>query len=358
VKIKGGRDRRRRDLDQPRTGPAGDDEQGRRPSLADRLRRRRTEPAQPGDNPSRVLGTFSWRDNPWFEAVGDDTGEEGFPVGRISLPYGLARGGAGSYDFSGGTFWRFGGVAYLAEHGRGADRKAKARRQVERVRQFHEQHIAPEGGGRFQRGYSLLADISDRERVLRAQGSPDGIIASAGDGQSTIWGVYSRGLPPQQLLTDFLQHEYGHNVARYGIPNEDRLDHSQEWNVAGMQDAADGGPQGRVVGLRVEREILRGKINGTGDIPGSPYPRGVSQYGTTSPGEDFAESVMMYRGGQIGVGRLAAEPHLGELPIYFRDLFPARAAQLDGLFPEFADRELAEISRQRQQARTRWEQRA
>jgi len=66
--------------------------------------------------------------------------------------------------------------------------------------------------------------------------------------------------------------------------------------------------------------------------------------------EDFAESVMMYLAGPLatgfpmsGVDALTEE----DVPIYFRDFFPHRAAELDRRFPAYAERQRQQIMRER-----------
>jgi hypothetical protein len=80
---------------------------------------------------------------------------------------------------------------------------------------------------------------------------------------------------------------------------------------------------------------------------GARYPDGVTPYATSSVREDWAEAAEFYfgtdAGGALGTGRLASSGRT--VPIWFRDLFPARAAVLDQYFPEFAAQQLAEIRR-------------
>ena len=93
--------------------------------------------------------------------------------------------------------------------------------------------------------------------------------------------------------------------------------------------------------------------------PGRGYPKGVTDYGRSSAAEDYAESVMLYQLGPIATGRLpgAVIPKLTgvKLPpgavaitdneiLYFRDIYPKRAAILDKLFPDIAKAQKAEIA--------------
>ena len=92
---------------------------------------------------------------------------------------------------------------------------------------------------------------------------------------------------------------------------------------------------------------LTNEVVRTGDPgrKGMPYPSGINWYAMTSPEEDWAESGEMYFHGPIGTGRIVGRR--GRVPIWFRDLFPARAQALDELYPEFARQQLAEMARLR-----------
>jgi hypothetical protein len=68
---------------------------------------------------------------------------------------------------------------------------------------------------------------------------------------------------------------------------------------------------------------------------------GVTKYGTGSLEEDFAESISMYFGGQIGTGSFTNGGP--EIPLWFRDLWPDRARVLDKYFKDFSTEQLAEI---------------
>lgn len=61
------------------------------------------------------------------------------------------------------------------------------------------------------------------------------------------------------------------------------------------------------------------------------FPAGVTTYGKSAIGEDFAESVRLYLRDAIGTGWFGSNQFVKM--VYFRDLFPARASVLDRLFP-------------------------
>jgi hypothetical protein len=123
---------------------------------------------------------------------------------------------------------------------------------------------------------------------------------------------------------------------------------SDEWQRAG---------ESGTTGSRV-RAFAQRKVAGQGKLrpPGSPissgakYKAGVTPYGTANIREDFAESAEFYfgtteHGGVIGTGKLGNSDE--RVPIWFRDLYPARAAVLDKYFPEFARQQREEIARLR-----------
>lgn len=76
------------------------------------------------------------------------------------------------------------------------------------------------------------------------------------------------------------------------------------------------------------------------------FPKGVTAYGTADQIEDYAESIMLYLAGIMGTATFRGND-LDE-PVWFRDLFPERAAVLDQLFPDFARRQRALIEQIRQ----------
>src|SRR4029434_9407725 len=120
-----------------------------------------------------------------------------------------------------------------------------------------------------------------------------------------------------------------------------RISQTKNWHNAG----ADADPS-RYINPRtwVPSSALGGRAE---DIvlepdPDALYPNGVTRYGRGSDREDFAEAVSLYLQGRIGYGELPAQPGFSWL--WFRDLFPERAAILDKLFPEVAAQQRREIN--------------
>jgi hypothetical protein len=125
-----------------------------------------------------------------------------------------------------------------------------------------------------------------------------------------------------------MNHEYGHNVEWFfgGTGMVSGIGNSPNWESAATQDFKKT-PQGRFVGAHGatgHRTITREPDHAR------QWPYGVTQYGKSTPHEDFAESMRLY---------MLLEP-IGTLdgkPVWFRDIFPHRAALLDTYLPGFAE---------------------
>lgn len=257
------------------------------------------------------------------------------------------------YTIRNGTAYKIDGVAYLVEHDDTPDGIRVGHEVLQHVFNLHRDSVGPHDPG-YQRAYLVAERESPAEALYRQAGrfgnDPDQhLAATAGDGSSSIWG-YTRSWFRHDRLGPVLQHEYGHNVGALAprMPSGERVDDSPEWHAAGMQDVRGGGPSQRVSNGRIIPGTAmgnRGLYINAGAIPGTKYEIGVTPYGTSNQREDFGESVMMYLHGQIGVG--VPQGHSGEVPIYFRDFFPHRAAMLDALFPDHATEQLAQIARER-----------
>jgi len=88
-----------------------------------------------------------------------------------------------------------------------------------------------------------------------------------------------------------------------------------------------------------------------GPNPANRVQRGVTSYGRSTVGEDYAEAQALYRMGIVGY---AIRPGgSGYEPVWFRDIFPERAAIFDEIYPTFAAEQLAQIARERRPRRTR-----
>lgn len=161
--------------------------------------------------------------------------------------------------------------------------------------------------------------------------------ATAWDGVLTMWSrTHYAGLADRHTV----RHETGHNLdskqARpLGIGSD-----SQAWAGATNLDAA------RATSNGVRNFQRRGTghpIRIAEPDYSEPWPLGVTDYGRHASAEDFAESFDLYAGGAIGEGEINGVRTV----VYFRDLFPERAALFDRLLPEFGAAQRAEIARVR-----------
>jgi hypothetical protein len=165
--------------------------------------------------------------------------------------------------------------------------------------------------------------------------------ANLGGGSVVFWNRHGRGTYkyhqalPTPADEDTLKHEWGHNSDKFDST-------SKEWGSAQLQDA---NPGFRVEGFQ-QRATQLHPINFT-DRKSEKVPTGVTNYGATAHYEDFAESTELYLSGVIGTGRLRGEKQPGVIPIYFRDLFPARAKILDAKHKAFARDQKAKIKAER-----------
>jgi len=280
--------------------------------------------------PSELTG--SGRD--WKTLLREDTGMVPVPVRDLEVP------GAGGYILKSGQAYRIDGVVYLVEDEATSAREFMRALTAQRVvEEFRAVHDSLPGASRYQSGYAWLAgrnpaDAYWAERYNR----PDFVsAATAGDGGVRMWNRRGDVLGPL-ASRDSLMHEFGHNVSSVAA-HLDLHDHSRAWTSAADSDAVARRPT---------------NIGYTGDLmyrarridwqyrAGKGYPLGVTEYGKSSVMEDYAESMAFYLAGEIGQGQIKRGGP--RLPIYFRDLFPARAAVLDRLFPEIARRQRAAIA--------------
>lgn len=327
-----GRSDRRRDTGEPAPGGGGD--------------------ARPA-HPTHLTGRSgaSWKTN-FTHALANDTGPNGVTVTDFDVHFpGDQATGNTQYHVAHGTIWRTDGISYLVEHPDTSKGRREARAQMEEVRRFHQRWLT-DPDDHYTQGYFLAqgarpltpAQIAQMKASGQFDASHQRVFATAGEGVMSIWETDTYGLPHESYLEEYLLHEHGHNVAR--VREGERLDYSEPWFEAARSDTTTGGPVSRVPDFTVAPGPAQNRlVNGTGFVPGSPFPAGVTEYGTVNPAEDFAEAVMMYRVGPIGEGTIPGTRRRG--PIYFRDLFPARAAILDSQFPTFAARQQARISRER-----------
>lgn len=307
------------------------------------------EPALPGTSarkPTTITGHSgpSWKTN-FSHALTQDTGPEGVRV----MDFDVHHPGSPPYRVAHGTLWRLGGTSFLIEHEETPTGKRKAEAQLAMTQRFHDRWIRDRDGSQHTQGYFLAQrerPLSDEQKAKIAEYADPGdrVFATAGEGIVSVWETGTYDLPAQDQFEEYMLHEHGHNVAR--VRDGERLDYSPEWLDAVTSDSTGGGPMSRVTDFTMTGATAMGRqVNGTGHIADRPLPGGVTQYGTSNPAEDFAEALLMYRLGPLGNGRIRGQR--GQQRVYFRDLFPARAAVFDQEFPDFAAAQLASIRQTR-----------
>ena len=263
-----------------------------------------------------------------------DTDSRGVPVRDFTPLLG------GGYTIKNGTAWRRNGVTYVVEHDETGEGKRRAI-EAAKVMEHHHQSL-PAGARQYQRSYvwNSGSNPEDPEFAKRLGVEKFRSVMTAGSGDTHIWQPGVKRTPEgrvdaTQLISD-LNHEFGHNADTDGISG------SGGWHEAGananparyinpstwVPSSARGG--------RAKKMLLKPQ-------PGARYPYGITPYGGSSDIEDFAESVDLYLQGKIGYGELLDQPGMSAL--WFRDLFPERAAILDKLFPEVARQQRDEIAK-------------
>ena len=281
------------------------------------------------------LPTLTGRHHTWWLDRGDTEPDRPVPVRDLQI--GEGRDGTPVVIRS-GSLHRRGGVVVLVDHDGLSDMVSEDKV----VREFFDQHrefeTATSQAGKYQRGYAWVAQSNpDDAYFATSYGLPDMVsFATAGNGTTTVWGQRDPVFGPGGHRY-ILRHEFGHNVGR-GVLAQSGLaqlhDGSVAWAAAARHDGA-GYRLSSVDDYEAWGGLPKPELY---PDPYRQFPDGVTDYGRSSQAEDFAESVMLYLNEQrIGNGRLA--PGAPWTAIYFRDLFPARAALLDRIFPDVAVRQ-------------------
>jgi hypothetical protein len=235
-----------------------------------------------------------------------------------------------------GLIHRRNGVTYLTDIGDGDPNSPyRAAMVTYAFEEFHK--TLPAGSTEIQSAYAWIRDPNPSDAYWQKQfNSPDHeSFASAGNGTVAIW---NRWKDDSQQSTvrgreDSLRHEYGHNVDNLRAYSMGLNSEGVQWGDATRRPVAPKYQPGsftwnKYTDITMEPDPKRG------------YPNGVTTYGKSSVKEDFAEAMELYWRGILGTGRRKKD---GKLEVvYFRDLFPERAAILDKLFPAFARKQKAE----------------
>ena len=277
-----------------------------------------------------------------------DTPAAGFAVNDLRVVIGALDGSYPSYMVKTGTAWRFNGVSYLIEHGPNGFGAPWVSRALTELRAAHD---AIPAAGRANKAYAILTsrNPSDVYWQVKFNNPSHMAAASAGQGRIFIWNFRST---TSRVAVDTLRHETGHNLD-YLVGRTTAGSESSTWTAAANADA--------ITAARITNLVpTHPEANKMATVePSRGYPNGVTHYGRSSAAEDYAESVMLYQLGPIATGRLPGVviPKLTgvKLPpgavavtdreiLYFRDIYPKRAAILDKLFPDIAKAQKAEIA--------------
>jgi hypothetical protein len=241
-----------------------------------------------------------------------------------------------------GTLYKRNGVTYLVD----TDTGLPDQTIVDQFEKFHA--TLPEGSEQFQKGYAWLwgKNPKDAEWGHRYGISDFESLATAGQGAMTIWGRRQTKSGPSSIV-DSLNHEFGHNVDN-GIlrgKNAGLSSGGLLWKKANSSDIDTN--KGRLAPLSnikysghfgaSSHYTVTPRMDAT-----KPFPSGVTNYGKSSPGEDYAESMSMFLAGPIGFYTL---PSGQKIPVYFRDIYPNRARILDQIFPGVAKVQQAEVAK-------------
>lgn len=311
----------------PASGPSVT---GRIDRVADRVfrtpegRRRTPEEVYRPANPRVISGLGQARTK---DILSHDTGPEGIPVRRFS-----PRDNPG-YTIHEGTAWRRDGVTYIVEHDKDSLDAAVT------VRNLMAAHHAslPAEGKKYQRGYIWAGGSNPQDAYW---GQKYGIkdmtsVMSGGDGELVVWGSGFKEGTTQETLQSVMNHEYGHSVDT--LARATRISSSRDWLGAGESDR-------RRSRRPFDWQPFVGQAAWLVSPPekDSKYPNGINPYAQSDPMEDFGESMALYLQGPIGQGRVT--PNGPVVQIWFRDLYPARAAVLDRLFPSVRAQQREQIA--------------
>lgn len=244
-----------------------------------------------------------------------------------------------------GWAWRQDGVTYVVQGPADkddpfGDSKTQAGFVAQKLAALHKSEL-PENATEWQKGYlwTTAPSPADNYWQKRFNNPNHRAAASAGDGSVAFWNK-SPVQVPQDMEKSHIVHEFGHNFDQTAKTGG-RISKSVEWQFA-MKDDFDKKSVTNFIQdfpkpgqFRIDRTEGHGK----------EAPWGVTSYGKSSLAEDLAESLELYRQGRVGTGNV--EGVEGDVPVYFRDLFPERAKILDKEFPAFGKKQRANIRDER-----------
>lgn len=253
------------------------------------------------------------------------------------------------YKVGSGLATRRNGISYLMETPDGAP-------ITDAMRQAFEEHIAkiqtvladvPDGARKYQRGYAILEgrNPADAHWAKQYNMADFKSAATGGNGGTTFWG--SQNINPGTIV-----HELGHNLDSGHAASK-----PGHWLSDGAVKAK---YTAQVSGTEVDigwdtMHLLDQNVTARADFAqafhptrvGNSHPivfgdKGVTDYGSKSPHEDFAEAFRLYvkdrREGKLGY--MSPEPGqtLGT-NVRFSDLYPERAKFFDKLLGTTTDYE-------------------
>jgi hypothetical protein len=267
------------------------------------------------------------------DIVAADTPPEGLTVRGLVLDY--SDGG----HIEHGTVWKHNGTVYLAEHAPTPGAKKKAQKRIEQMMAVQDRlrERQPEVAA-LQHSYSLRPGASVFDA---ARGVP--IYATAHQGTATVFRNGSWADRRPGFFEDILRHEVSHNalqntdVVRWddhgGTPSA-AYRHAMETDNPYLVDGFRARDTQTALGMAAMRAIYGNARGFNQEV--SPVRMGVTNYGRGDHIEESAEAFALHQMGIVGWDR-------HDNPVFFRDLFPGRAAEFDRHFPQLRDRHLQAI---------------
>jgi hypothetical protein len=311
-----------------------------------------------GDNPT-ALRPLEEADNFWTRQLTADTGfdpKAGVPIeGTVEINANKMRNG---YAF------RQDGVTYAIEVETDDSEAGKREYAATVAARLHDaaNRVLPPDHADYQWGVAWFLNRSTDDGRASAQygGRVETAASASAHGRSTaIFSGRKHGVP--NTTTDgYMRHEFGHHFdnAKRGFSRgpEWRAANAMDWDRNNM-----GARRGQPSKEFKEHLLLPQFVSPSGTHEIKPFtqtmgsgfnlrveqPEGVTSYGKANRAEDFAEAIALHHAGQIGTAFLPGREEEGPKPMYFRDVYPNRAAIFDEWWPEVAERQRAAILRER-----------